>query len=230
MHNANPINSNMALITENITGHNSCALTNGIKKNCVMQQPAPHAGKEWGVSELNPPPARLCTTVTIAVSYSANCPDTFPQRKWMRGINPLFALYLMWQPCIWFYAFFYLERKLRALLGNTQDLGRREQRIFSSVWQDCVKTLINTKPMVLSLLPCRRVCHLAQTQRQRKGSVVGESVRGAASFVPKSESAHKKFLEIHPDGSRWSARFDCSNQILNIALLQYICLSGATLD
>lgn len=45
MYNVNPINSNMALITENITGHNSCALTNGII-NCVMQQPAPRAGKE----------------------------------------------------------------------------------------------------------------------------------------------------------------------------------------
>lgn len=181
MYNVNPINSNMALITENITGHNSRALTNGII-NCVMQQPAPRAGKEWGVSELNPP-ARLCTTVTIAVSYSANCPDTFPQRKWMRRINPLFALYVMWQPCIWLYAFFYLERKLRALLGNTQDLVRREQRIFNSVWQDCVKTLINTKPIshVFFFLCCHAVVFVNWRRHSDREKVL---LLGNLSVVP----------------------------------------------
>lgn len=93
MHNVNPINSNMVLITENIMGHNSCALTNGII-NCVMQQPVQRAEERMRSFSTKSSP-RLCTAITTAVSDSANCPDTFAQRKRTRRINPLFALYFM---------------------------------------------------------------------------------------------------------------------------------------
>lgn len=75
MHNVNPINSNMVLITENIMGHNSCALTNGII-NCVTQQPVERAGKGWGVSQLNPH-----TTISTAASDSAHCVRTLTDTR-----------------------------------------------------------------------------------------------------------------------------------------------------
>lgn len=145
---------------------------------------------------------------------------------WMRRINPLFALYVMWQPCIWFYAFFDLERKLRALLGNTQDLVRREQRLFSSVWQDCVETLINTKPVshgAFSVAMPSCLLPGADTATEKWFCCWG-ICPWCRILCAKVWISPQKISEIHPDGSRWCARFDFSNQILNIALLQHVCL------
>lgn len=125
MHNVNPINSNMALITENIMGHNSCAQTNGII-TCAMQQPAPRAGKERGVSELNPPQDSILPEVQQLAAVQIIHIHVH-KGNGTKKINPLFALPLMWQNSICACAVFCVERKLRAQVGNTRNLVRRQQ-------------------------------------------------------------------------------------------------------